>query len=59
MSDQPRKHFVGAHGRRLSREEALELGRRLFDLIEGDRLGRTLDQDTTTDDDQEKRDEGQ
>ena len=39
MSDQqPRKHYVGSHGRRLTYEQALELGRRLFDAIEADRL---------------------
>jgi hypothetical protein len=56
--DQPRKHFVGTRGRRLTYDQALELGRKLFDAIEADRLDQSLDRDTaTTTDDQEQRDD--
>jgi hypothetical protein len=56
--DQPRKHFVGTRGRRLTYDQALELGRKLFDAIEADRLDQSLNETTaTTTDDQEQRDD--
>jgi hypothetical protein len=52
--DQPRKHFVGTRGRRLTYDQALELGRKLFDAIEADRLDQSLNEpiESIRDDDQ-------
>jgi hypothetical protein len=58
MARKDRKHYVGSHGRRLSHDEALELGRRLFDAINADRLLRSVEPDTTEGDDQDGRPAG-